>query len=195
MFIPNLQPKEYEQAISKVKEKIIATKGIIQQEPYYLSDNTPVIRVIIPSNTLSRYENDLAIYRIEETRFFSAGVDNYLGAIPTTAQIDSAVDINGLPVVAVLDAGVNFVSPFDQLIVNHWKAPGSLGGDCEHGTRVASKVAFSDLSTQLAASHIVTPRARIIDCNILDGSVPENILIQRIQNAVSVHSGLAKIFN
>lgn len=195
MFIPNLQPKEYEQAISKVKEKIIATKGIIQQEPYYLSDNTPVIRVIIPSNTLSRYENDLAIYRIEETRFFSAGVDNYLGAIPTTAQIDSAVDINGLPVVAILDAGVNFVSPFDQLIVNHWKAPGSLGGDCEHGTRVASKAAFSDLSTQLAASPIVTPRARIIDCNILDGSVPENILIQRIQNAVSVHSGLAKIFN
>lgn len=195
MFIPNLQPQEYTQAISKVKEKIIDTQGVIQQEPYYLSDNTPVIRVIIPSDTLSRYENDSAIYRIEETRFFSAGVDNYLGAIPASAQIDEAIIINELPIVAILDAGVNFVPPFDQLLVDHWKAPGSLGGDCEHGTRVASKAAFFDLGAQLSASPVVTPRARIIDCNILDGSVPENIMIQRIQAAVSVYSELAKIYN
>ncbi|MFA7671637.1 MAG: hypothetical protein WCY53_05185, partial [Sphaerochaetaceae bacterium] len=37
----------------------------------YLSDNTPLIRAIIPSNSLFHYENDLAIYRIEETEFFS----------------------------------------------------------------------------------------------------------------------------
>ena len=49
---------------------------MIQQQPYYLSDNTPVIRAIIPSSALMRYENDSAIYRIEETRFFSARVDD-----------------------------------------------------------------------------------------------------------------------
>jgi len=195
MFIPNLQPQEYAQAISKVKEKIMATQGIIQQEPYYLSDNTPVIRVVIPSNSLSRYENDSAIYRIEETRFFSAGFDKYLGSIPDSAQLNSELDINELPIVAVLDSGVNFVAPFDQLVVDHWKASNSIGGNCEHGTRVASKAAFSDLGGQLAVSSVVTPRARIIDCNILDGSVPENIMIQRIQAAVSVYSEHAKIYN
>lgn len=195
MFIPNLQPQEYTKAISKIKEKILATQGIVQQEPYYLSDNTPVIRVIIPSNSLSRYENDSAIYRIEETRFFSARVDNYLGAIPASAQLDTTIDINELPIIAILDAGVSFAAPFDQLVVDHWKAPNSTGGNCDHGTRVAGKAAFSDLGVQLAVSSVVTPRARIIDCNILDGSVPENIMIQRIQVAVSVYSELAKIYN
>lgn len=195
MFIPNLQPQEYESAIKKVKEKITATNGAIQQEPYYLSDNTPVIRVIVPSNALGRYENDSAIYRIEETRFFNAKVDDYVGAIPTSAEIDATIDMESLPIVAVLDAGVNFVAPFDQLIVDHWKALNSSGGDCNHGTRVASKVAFSHLGEELAVSAVITPRARIIDCNILDGAVPENILIQRIQAAVTTYSEITKIFN
>lgn len=195
MLIPNLQPQEYTKAISKIKEKIIVTQGIIQQEPYYLSDNTPVIRVIIPSSSLSRYENDSAIYRIEETRFFSTGVDNYLGVIPASAQLDTTINIDELPIVAILDAGVSFAEPFDQLVVDHWKAPNSIGGNCNHGTRVASKAVFSDLGGQLAVSPVVIPRARIIDCNILDGAVPENVMIQRIQAAVSAYSELAKIYN
>lgn len=53
------------------------------------------------------------------------------------------MDINELPIVAILDAGVEFVSPFDQLVIDHWKAPNSAGGDGDHGTRVASKAAFA----------------------------------------------------
>jgi hypothetical protein len=195
MFIPNLKPQEYALAIKKVEEKIKATNGTMQQEPYFLSDNTPVIRVIIPSNTLCRYENDSAIYRIEETRFFSVRVDNYVETIPASAQIDATVDVSALPIVVILDSGVQFVAPFDQLVIDHWKAPMSSGGDSEHGTRVASKAAFSDIGLQLATSDAITPRARIIDCNILDGSVPENILIQRIQAAVTAYSRVARIFN
>lgn len=195
MFIPNLQAQEYEVAVAKVVEKITATNGVIQQQPYYLSDNTPVIRAIIPSSALMRYENDSAIYRIEETRFFSARVDGGPNSIPASVGINKDVDIGSLPIVAVLDSGVNFTTPFDQLLIDHWIAPGSTGRDCDHGTRVASKVAFAHLGVLLSGTDILTPRARIIDCNIMDGSVPENIFIQRIQDAVALYSGMTKIFN
>lgn len=195
MFMPNLQSQEYDAALAKVVEKISKTEGTIQQEPYYLSDNTPVIRVIIPANALSRYENDSAIYRIEETRFFDARVDGNPCSLPNSVMIDNEVDINSLPIVAVLDSGVSFAVPFDQLVIDHWVAPGSIGGDCNHGTRVASRVTFPNLGALLSGCNVLTPRARIIDCNIMDGSVPENILIQRIQNAVSLYSGTTKIFN
>jgi len=71
MLMPNLNEEIYSLAIKRLIEKIGDKNGIIQEEPYYLSDNTPLIRAIIPSNSLFHYENDLAIYRIEETEFFS----------------------------------------------------------------------------------------------------------------------------
>ena len=194
MFIPNLRAHEYTVALNKVIEKIQQSNGTIQQKPYYLSDNTPVIRAIIPSNTLAKYENDSAIYRIEETRFFSAGVDEYVCDIPSSSQIDPSVDIGSLPIVVVLDTGIQFQTPLDSLIVEHWNSTKTVGGDCSHGTRVASKVVFSNLYDQLA-SGILTPRARVIDCNILSGSVPENVLIQHIQNAVAAYADIAKIYN
>ena len=190
MFIPNLQTQEYELIIKRMKEKIKATDGVIQQDIYYLSDNTPVMRVIIPSAALNRYENDSAVYRIEETRFFNAVVDDQ-----NKIELNSQVDVASLPIVAVLDSGVKFNKQYDQLIVEHWKAPDSSGGNCEHGTRVASKVAFAHLGKQLTTSQILTPRTRIIDCNILDGNVPENIMIQRIQAAVDKYADVTKIFN
>jgi len=193
MFIPNLRAQEYTVALKKVIEKIQQSNGIIQQNPYYLSDNTPVIRVIIPSKTLAKYENDSAIYRIEETRFFSAGVDEYVCDIPSSTQIDPSVDIGSLPIVVVLDTGIQFHPPLDCLIVEHWNTT-TAGGDCSHGTRVASKVVFSNLYEQLA-SGILTPRARVVDCNILSDSVPENVLIQRIQNAVTEYADIVKIYN
>lgn len=195
MFIPKLQAQEYEVAVAKIVEKITTTGGVIQQQPYYLSDNTPVIRAIIPSSALMRYENDSAIYRIEETRFFSARVDGGQCNIPASVGINEDVDISSLPIVAVLDSGVNFAAPFNQLLIDHWVAPNSTGGDCVHGTRVASRVAFAHLGSLLTGADVLTPRARIIDCNIMDGSVPENILIQRIQDAVALYSGMTKIFN
>ncbi len=195
MFIPNLQSKDYVMAIEKVKEKIHTVRGKIQQDPYYLSDRTPVIRAIVPSGTLSRFENDSAIYRIEETRFFNVGVDNFLVNIPDSAQMADGVSLEDLPIVVILDSGINFPPPFDQLVVEHWTAPLSPGGDKNHGTRVASRVLFSQLGNQLADSQRITPRARVIDCNILDGPVPENIMIQRIQKAVDYYHDISKIYN
>ena len=69
MFIPNLDEKTYQEAIKKVVGKIEENNGQVQETPYYLSDNTPVIRAIIPSSMRYKYENDSTIYRIEKTHF------------------------------------------------------------------------------------------------------------------------------
>ena len=131
MFIPNLGSAIYEGAVNKVVEKIIQNNGQVQETPYYLSDNTPVIRAIIPSTTLARYENDPAIYRIEETHFFSADIDDNTPISPSPFELNPDVDISLLPVVVVLDSGVIFNAPIDSLVMHHWLAPESKGGDCD----------------------------------------------------------------
>ena len=194
MLLPNLDTQAYEGAISKLVDKITILEGNVQETPYLLSDNTPVIRAIIPSSTLSHYENDVAIYRIEETDFFSADAAS-TGAIDLNAlEIDDDVLIESLPIVTVLDSGVNFPVGLESLVPHHWTDGVSSGGDTEHGTKVASRVAFKYICDQLPATKVV-PRARIIDCNILDGSVPVNIFIKRIQAAVTAFSETSRIYN
>ena len=193
MLVPNLREEIYDLAIKRLVEKIGDRDGIIQEEPYYLSDNTPVIRVIIPSNSLFHYENDSAIYRIEETDFFSADAASKDAIDLNALELDDSVLIDKLPIVTVLDSGVNFPEGLEPLILHHW-TDGSSGGDSEHGTKVASRVAFKYICDQLPSTKI-TPRTRIIDCNILDGSVPVNVFIKRIQNAVATFCDISKIYN
>ena len=193
MLVPNLREEIYDLAIQRLVEKIGDRDGIIQEEPYYLSDNTPVIRVIIPSNSLFHYENDSAIYRIEETDFFSADAASKDAIDLNELELDDSVLIDKLPIVTVLDSGVNFPEGLEPLILHHW-TDGTPGGDSEHGTKVASRVAFKYICDQLPSTKI-TPRTRIIDCNILDGSVPVNVFIKRIQNAVATFCDISKIYN
>jgi len=194
MLIPNLESEIYASALTNLIEKIKQTEGEMQETPYYLSDNTPVIRAIIPAATLVRYENDPAIYRIEETDFFSVDATQDAVTDLGNLSLDKDVNLDELPIVAVLDSGVIFPPTLSSLIARQWVAPKSKGGDGDHGTKVASRAAFKYISQQLP-SNVVTPRARIIDCNILDGSVPVNVFIQRIQAAVNEFSDIAKIYN
>jgi hypothetical protein len=195
MLIPNLESNVYDAALSKLVKKIQETQGEIQESPYYLSDRTPVVRAIIPVAALSRYENDPAIYRIEETDFFSVDATNQdvmidLGAL----ALNSDINIDELPIITILDSGVIFPADLSSLIIRQWTAPNSKGGDCDHGTKVAGGAVFKYINQQLPANTI-TPRARIIDCNILDGSVPVNVFIQRVQAAVNEFSDISKIYN
>ncbi len=194
MLVPNLDTDIYQQAIKKIVEKISEDQGEVQQYPYFLSDGTPVIRAIIHSCSLYRYENDSAIYRIEETDFFSADAASE-GAIDLNdLELDDSVSIENLPIVVVLDSGVSFPRNLQPLILQHWRDDATTGGDTEHGTKVASRVAFKYISDQLTNTKIV-PRTRIVDCNILDGNVPVNLLIKRIQKAVLTFGEISKDYN
>lgn len=104
------------------------------------------------------------------------------------------MDVESLPIVVVLDSGVIFPETLSSLITKKWIAPGSSGGDGDHGTKVASRIAFKYINQQLP-SPTITPRTRIIDCNILDGMVPINIFIQRIQDAVNEFCTISSIYN
>ncbi|WP_248929913.1 S8 family peptidase [Paenibacillus hamazuiensis] len=194
MLIPNLENHLYHSALTQLIEKINETRGHVQESPYYLSDNTPVVRAIIPSNTLTRFENDSAIYRIEKTDFFNVETTQEAPVDLGELELDPSVNLEELPIVAVLDSGVMFPESLSSLIIKNWVAPNSSGGDSDHGTKVASRVAFKYINQQLSSS-IITPRTRILDCNILDGNVPVNIFIQRIQAAVNAHSDIVKIYN
>ncbi len=194
MLLPNLDEDIYRDVIKKILNKISFFEGELKDKPYLLSDNTPVIRAIIPSNSLFHYENDTAIYRIEETDFFSADAASVNAIDLNDLELDENIQIENLPVVAVLDSGVNFPDGLASLILRHWKDALSSGGDTEHGTKVAGRVAFRYLCDQLPAAKVI-PRTRIIDCNILDGSVPINIFVKRIQNAVETFADISKVYN
>jgi hypothetical protein len=54
---------------------------------------------------------------------------------------------------------------------------------------------YLDILPRIFGDNIITPRAKIIDCNIFDGGVSTQIFIKRIQEAVATFSDIAKIFN
>jgi len=194
MLIPDLDSDFYESALKLLLEKITNSNGKVPESVYYLSDKTPVIRAIIPSSTISLYENDQAIYRIEKTSFFDIDADSTPVSNLENLTLNQDIDIASLPIVALLDSGVIFPSVFNNLIVNHWIAPGSKGGNSTHGTATAGNVVFRYISQNIK-DNIITPRARIIDCNILDGGVSTQTFIKRIQEAVTAFSDITKIFN
>jgi len=193
MLIPNLDSDMYKEAISKILQKLEQTNGKLNQKVYYLTDKTPIIPAVIPSNTLTRYENDPAIYRIEKTAFFSADVSSK-SALSSDLKLDEKTNLENLPIVAVLDTGVRFTDNLNPVVTEHWCAPDSFGGNCEHGTKVAGCVAFRYVAQHLS-EQVLVPRARIIDCNIIDGCVRLDVLIQRIQAAVEYCGDFVKIFN
>lgn len=194
LLVPNLENNLYTRILPKIKTMIIASKGQLVEEPYYLSDGTPVVRALLPSQALENIINDEAIYRVEETRFFSAIGDDDADFFNSTVRLNMEIDVDSLPVVVVLDSGITFPEQFNNLIVSRWVPDNTNLTDNLHGTKVASKVIFSNLGMQLSTG-LLTPRARVIDALVLDGVVAENVLIKRIQQAVSNFKEISKIFN
>lgn len=194
MMIPKLSQKDKNIAVKSLIKKIETDLGHLQDSPYTLSDETMIVRAIIPSSTLSNYEDDSAIYRIEETHFFEVGITSNAQSVDKPISISKETNFDILPIVAVLDSGIEFPNNIQPLIVDRWEPNGFSGNDYSHGTKVASKVIFRHFQNTDEAANII-PRARVIDCRILDGSVPENILIKRIQDAVEMYADICSIYN
>lgn len=194
MFIPKLSQPDKEIALGCMMTKISDGNGELQGDPYSLSDETVVIRAIIPSSTLVNYENDSVIYRIEETHFFEVNLMNSDLTSTKSVAISDSTNFDILPIVTILDSGVDFPQSLYPLVFRQWKPSGVTNNDPGHGTKVASKVVFRHFQNRDEHSNYV-PRARIIDCAILDGSVPENVLIGRIQEAVNTFADISKIYN
>lgn len=196
------------QVQARAEERLIAliqqNQGVIQSKPYKLSDGTPIVRAEIPLGKLEEISGDTIVSHVAPTGFYATSP---MYAVPAQKQmsLNPNVSIDELPIVAVLDTGVDFPPELEPLIVEHWVPMGAAPGDMRHGTNVAGKVAFENLGEQLA-SGVLTPRARIIDCNIRgldpDSKKPDrpdlicnSTMIARIKEAVLRYKDITKIFN
>jgi len=197
---PQVQVRAEERLIALIQKN----QGIIQAKPYKLSDGTPIVRAEIPLGKLAKISGDTIVSRVAPTGFYATSP---MYTVPAQAQmtLNPNISIDELPIVAVLDTGVDFPSELEPLIIEHWIPTGAAPGDKKHGTNVASKVAFENLGEQLA-SGVLTPRARIIDCNIRgldpDSNKPDrpdlicnSTMIARIKEAVLRFKDITKIFN
>ena len=204
MLSDKLNEQEQMRAEKRLMSVIKKNNGNIQSAPYKLSDGTRVLRAEIPLGKMITVSNDSLVNRIVPTGFFGIS-PSYAIEAQNEVHLNPNVVIDNLPIVAVLDTGVDFPQELEPLVVEHWLPQGSEPGDKRHGTSVASKVAFKNPGEQLS-SGILTPRARIIDCNIL-GTDPDNkreghlgqictaTMIKRIQEAVMRFKDVTKIFN
>ncbi len=195
MLVPNLTENEYASIIKLLLGKIKDNGGEILNSEYRLSDSTPLVRALIPSSTIDNFEKDSAIYRIEETDFFNLITSELNLNNNILFKLDDDVNINGLEIVAVLDSGIRLPNNLSSLVIDTWRAEDIDDVDYVHGTEVASRVAFGYINKQLNNIESLVPRARLIDCQIMDGSVSLDVLVKRIQNVVKTFHNQCKIYN
>lgn len=208
-IVEQLLPKGTDPLVQlRAEERLIAliekNQGRIQAKPYKLSDGTPIIRAEIPLGKLEEISGDTVVSHVAPTGFYGTS-PMYTVPMPRKIQLNPNTSIEDLPIVAVLDTGVDFPPELEPLIVEHWVPTGASEGDKKHGTNVASRVVFDNLAEQLAYDFL-TPRARIIDCNIRgidpDSSKPDRpdlisnrTMIARIKEAVLRFKDITNIFN
>ncbi|KAA0776205.1 hypothetical protein DT250_04330 [Bacillus sp. AR2-1] len=194
-LMPNLDQKIYNKMITYIKGEITNLQGEIIDE-YYLSDNTPVLRVLLPSSGISILADQEIILRLEPTRFFG----------PTSSKPNTTQELNGvqiqfdtnpkeLPIVCILDDGINFPEYLSDCIAGKWPSA-DIVSTCEHGTKVASRAIFGDNLDEQVHKGILTPKVRVIDAVISDGQsgISEKTLIERIQSAVMAIKNTTQIF-
>lgn len=190
---------------ARAEQNLIKTiqqnEGWLVGKPYKLSDETPIVRAKIPLDKLSVVSEDTVVCHVAPTGFYGIAP---AASMPALQQVtlDPKVRVDDLPIVAVLDTGVDFPASLDPIVVEHWTPSGAAEGDKKHGTNVAGKVAFAQLGVQMSLGTMI-PRARIIDCNIRgedpNSDNPEFIstetMISRIREAVLRYKDITKIFN
>lgn len=197
MLLPDMAPDMQRRAETNITEKIRQKNGTLQGEPYQLTDGTSIIRASMSPNGLNEIAEDPRIYRVEKTAFFHGFQPSDISPFSSGLQLDPNINVSALPAVVVLDDGISLPSGLQSIVPIHWQATGCTKNNTfgNHGTPVASRVAFGYVGMHMA-DPFLTPRARIIDAQIADAnSIPEDVMLKRIREAVETFADVAKIFN
>ena len=105
-------------------------------------------------------------------------------------SLDTSVDLDKLDTVVILDDGVDLPENLD-VVEEHFVASDLDPVACEHGTMVASRLAFGPF---LQGDMVLRPRCSIIDYKIINEEENSGVLAKRIREAVEKLHERAKVF-
>ena len=197
MLLPDMTADMQMRAQENIAGRIKQKNGTLQGEPYQLTDGTSIIRASMSPSGLNEIADDPRVYWIEKTAFFHGFQPSDVSSISGGLKLDASVDMTMLPAVVVLDDGVSLPAGLDDVVPIHWQASGCTRSDTfgNHGTPVASRAAFGYVGLHMGDAFL-TPRARVIDAQIADSrSIPEDVMLRRVREAVEAFHDVAKIFN
>lgn len=197
-LLPNFSENTYKQTIEYINKIIIDSNGEIQEEPYYLTDKTPVMRALINSSTIDILSDDDMIFRIEQTNFFQIDSTQSNNRDFDQIKISDDIDFDGLPVVGILDSAVDFgESALNDFLIERWSPDDIANTSTYHGTGCAACAMFADTLNEQIELGELKPRVKIVNGVISDGkkSVSFNKFINRIKDAVTHLKQYTSIFN
>ena len=190
-LIPKMSPEDYLSALPRLRERIAENGGTIDGE-FLTEESSPILDVTMDSTEgIEAICSDQAVYRVDKDQQVS--LDDFFLTENTCSEltIDPSVDIEGLPIVAVIDSGIDDSSLVRQLVVDRYCWDRKPTKD--HGTQVAGRVAFGygpGLSTKT-----VTPRCRIIDCNIFHEGILSSEIRNELESIVRKYHHICKVYN
>lgn len=145
-LVPKLGEAIYKKMIPFLIQENYRVNGEVGEDGIYrLSDNTPVLRLLVHSSGIDSLTDYEIVLKAEPSQFFEIS-DNRNLPVANIADLSLVpdIDINELSIVCVLDDGVSFPANLNNCIIDSWYANGVHGSTCEHGTKVASRVIFGD---------------------------------------------------
>lgn len=197
-LIPKLGMENYQKLIKYLISEIEKYDGKLSEDGvYFLSDDTPVLRFLLPSSGLDSFVDQEIFLKVEPTPFYDTSENRNGSPIDITElPMQFEGNMHELPIVCILDNGIMLPENLQDCIVDRWIADGISNYTAEHGTKVASRAIFGDNLDEQVKQGILTPRVRVIDAIIHDGQsrLYEGTLIKRIQEAVQSVKGATTTF-
>ncbi len=197
-LVPKLSTDLYEKILGYLMEQIKSVNGEIGEDGiYFLSDNTPVLRILVPSSGIDVLTEQEIILRAEQSPFFEISNQKNTNAVDIKQiPLEFQENPDELPIVCILDDGIQFPDSLNDCVAGTWKADGITDSTSVHGTKVASRAIFGDdLESQVSNNKLI-PKVRVINAVISDGTSPiyEGTMINRIQQAVEAIRGVTSVF-
>lgn len=198
-LIPNFDNNIYKKSINYLSSLITASEGTILDKPYYLSDNTPIIRASVEPSMIDLLSENEIVFAIENTNFFNSTPSTEKNEYRfDDVKLNPDIILDNLPVVGILDSGVNFGSHFlNNFVVDKYVSPGITSTNYYHGTGCAFRAMFGTNFILQKNSGALSPRVRIVDGIISDGihPIPTSTFIERIKKSIHSLKQYTSIFN
>lgn len=197
-LMPSFGDIIYEKSIEYIFNIIKNSSGEILEDIYNLSDGTPIIRAKVEPSVIDILTEDDIVFKVEKTNFFDVDKQDKYEFNLNDVNLSNEIFIEDLPVVGILDTGVDFGSSIlKDFVIDEWIADDITTFNPYHGTGCAIRAMFgNDLANQIEANSL-TPKVRIVSGIISNGKepVPFSKFIDRIRKAIKELKKYTKIFN